>query len=573
MTPRGKLIVFEGPDGVGKTTLCRGVAQALQDRGVEVELVHLPGSRPGTFGKFVYDIHHQPKDFVVNDLDPTSLQVLHASAHIDTIAHQIAPALDAGRWVLLDRFWWSTLVYGRVCGANPESLRLLRQLAQVHWRPVPPTIVILVTRPGIADERLAGEYDSLLRTVRAKYPRTRLVNDQPMSRLVEAVLTHPSLGLRPKVQGRRPDAEKVKASTGNGPSPHIWIAPAPVKPSPVFDTYWKFAAERQEVLFRRLAGKAPPWTSDSVIHKHRFTNAYRASDRVSQYLIRRVIYNQEWGARDLLFRILLFKLFNKIETWELLEQRVGTIEAAGFSPREYSRVLRDARKHGVAIYSAAYIMASGKGAFGHDAKHDNHLDLLQRMLDENLPAQVQDSRSLSTLFNLFVRYPGLGPFLAFQYAIDINYSTLTDFDEMSFVVPGPGARDGITKCFISLGGLNEAEIIRWTTERQAMEFDRLGLKFKQLGSRSLQLIDCQNLFCEVDKYARVVHPEFAGRSGRTRIKQVFSARREPLTLWFPPKWEINQFFESATEVQGVHNGSLFQAIGERGLAFGSLRSV
>src|SRR5258707_9985183 len=40
-------------------------------------------------------------------------------------------------------------------------------------------------------------------------------------------------------------------------------------------------------------------------------------------------------------------------------------------------------------------------------------------------------------------------------------------------------------------------------------------------SRRLQLIDCQNLFCEVDKYARVAHPNIAGRTGRTRIKQKF----------------------------------------------------
>lgn len=567
MTARGKLIVFEGPDGVGKTTLCRQVATALQGRGIEVEQVHLPGSRPGTFGKFVYDIHHHPTDFVVGDLDPTSLQVLHASAHIDTIARQIAPALTAGRWVLLDRFWWSTVVYGRVCGANAESLDLLRKLAEVHWRPVMPSIAFLVTRAGTGDARLAAEYESLFRSLRGKYPRVRLANDRPIDQLVETVLAHRAIDLGAERRGKH----NGELRPGSRSFPHVWVVPEPVRPSPVFDTYWRFAAERQEVLFRRLAGMNPPWTSDPVIRRHRFTNAYRAADRVSQYLIRRVIYGDTWSPRDLLFRILLFKLFNKIETWELLEQELGAIDASGFSPKAYSRVLREARSRGMAIYSAAYIMASGKGAFGHDAKHDNHLALLRRMLDEDLPARVQESRSLSGLFNLLAVYPGLGPFLAFQYAIDINYSTLTDFDEMSFVVPGPGARDGIAKCFVSLGGLNEAEVIRWTTERQVMECGRLGLKFRQLGNRPLQLIDCQNLFCEVDKYARVAHPEFIGRSGRTRIKQIFSSRGEPLSLWFPPKWGINQFFRSAREPLGGQNGGLFQSVSERRMALRSPR--
>ena len=53
------------------------------------------------------------------------------------------------------------------------------------------------------------------------------------------------------------------------------------------------------------------------------------------------------------------------------------------------------------------------------------------------------------------------------------------------------------------------------------------------------LIDCQNLFCEVDKYARVAHPEITGYSGRTRIKQRFTPVDHALTSWFPPKWGIN----------------------------------
>ena len=74
----------------------------------------------------------------------------------------------------------------------------------------------------------------------------------------------------------------------------------------------------------RLEHGPPPWTRDSVLRTHKFTNAYRASDRVSQYLIRRVIYRDDLPAtvEEVFFRTILFKLFNKIETWELLEREV-----------------------------------------------------------------------------------------------------------------------------------------------------------------------------------------------------------------------------------------------------------
>jgi hypothetical protein len=60
-----------------------------------------------------------------------------------------------------------------------------------------------------------------------------------------------------------------------------------------------------------------------------------------------------------------------------------------------------------------------------------------------------------------------------------------------------------------------------------------------LRGRPLQLIDCQNLFCEVDKYARVAHPDIAGHSGRTRIKQRFAPVADRVPAWFPPRWGIN----------------------------------
>ena len=106
-------------------------------------------------------------------------------------------------------------------------------------------------------------------------------------------------------------------------------------------------------------------------------------------------------------------------------------------------------------------------------------------------------------------------------------------------MPGPGARDGIRKCFGPAVRGIEAEVIRYMASTQEEHFARLGLRFSGLWGRPLQLIDCQNLFCEVDKYARAAHPEIPGISGRTRIKQAYRRDTALLTAWFPPKWGLN----------------------------------
>jgi alpha-glutamyl/putrescinyl thymine pyrophosphorylase clade 1 len=236
----------------------------------------------------------------------------------------------------------------------------------------------------------------------------------------------------------------------------------------------------------------------------------------------------------------LFKLFNKVDTWRLLERSLGAISYREFDFAAYDSVLSKAINNSDTIYSAAYIMPSGSKAFGTTRKHRSHLKLLQQMMEDEVALRIAECRSMLDAFTLLRSYPMIGDSLAYQYVTDLNYSTLTNFSEMEFVIPGPGAKGGISKCFESLGGLSEADIIRLVTERQQAEFERLGIEFKSLWSRPLQLIDCQNLFCEVDKYSRVHHPEIAGSSLRTKIKQKFRATADPVDYWYPPKWGINE---------------------------------
>jgi alpha-glutamyl/putrescinyl thymine pyrophosphorylase clade 1 len=325
------------------------------------------------------------------------------------------------------------------------------------------------------------------------------------------------------------------------PSPDFFIVKRsePI-PGPVFDTYWKFTAERQAMFHRRVRQGPHPWTDDPVLRQYKFTNPYRAADRVSQYLIREVIYAGEYDLRDTVLRTLIFKLFNKIETWELLQTVLGPICTATFEPATFARVLTNAMNEGATIYSAAYIMPSGPASVRRARKHEMHLALVDDLMRSGFADKLVACASMSEAYSALLALPGIGPFLAYQFVTDLNYSRFLAFSELEFVVPGPGARDGLRKCFVSLGDYSEADAIRWVTDRQHLELERRGLAFESLWGRPLQLIDCQNLFCEVDKYARVVHPDVAGFTGRTRIKQKYSPHESTLARpWFPPKWGLN----------------------------------
>jgi hypothetical protein len=334
-----------------------------------------------------------------------------------------------------------------------------------------------------------------------------------------------------------PSAATTLAVDSVADLPAIRVGGRTLRPTPVFDTYWRFAAERQAIYDARVAGQCAPWTNDSILLRHRFTNCFRAADRVSQFLIREVSYLGSQRPDEVIFRTVLFKLFNRVSTWRLLTQALGELSWASFDLAAYDHTLTDAFTRGTRLYSAAYVVPPPR--LGAERKHTNHLRLVKQMMTDGITERLLASDSLRGVFQTLLSYPAMGDFLAYQFAIDLNYSNAIDFDEMEFVVPGPGARDGIRKCFGSAADGIESQLIHWMADHQHEQFDRLGLRFSGLRGRPLQLIDCQNLFCEVDKYARVAHPHIAGHSGRTRIKQLFEPVIEPVTAWFPPKWNLN----------------------------------
>ena len=554
----GQLIVFEGPDGVGKSTLSCGLHKKLIELSLTCEYMAFPGKEPGTIGRLVYDLHHEMEQFSVKSLTAASLQTLHIAAHLDVIERRIRPAIDNGKWVVLDRFWWSTWVYGRADDVDSAILDALIQVERIQWKGIKPSVVFLVDRSDNPNNhrkqaRLREGYLELLQREHNQYHVHQINNELTVQETLNEILE-----VLRDVLRRIPDTE---ATEQNGdlnsevvqlsiPLPceapsSVFTKLSPAVPTVVYDRYWRFAIERQEVFFRKIDGRPSPWTDDEIIRRHKFTNAYRASDRVSQYLIQHVIYEGEKTPEEVFFRTILFKLFNKIETWKLLNAKLGTVSYDEYSFSRYDEILATALSSGIPIYSAAYIMPSGKTSFGHSQKHRNHLLLLEKMMEDGVPRKIGEALNMRQAFELLRSYSTIGSFLAYQFVTDLNYGTVTDFSEMEFVIPGPGALDGIHKCFADLGGLNERDIIRVVTDRQEQEFERLGLNFRSLWGRRLQLIDCQNLFCEVSKYARLKHPEFKGVNKRTRIKQIYRPTEEPIKYWYPPKWRINHLIRPA----------------------------
>jgi hypothetical protein len=183
-------------------------------------------------------------------------------------------------------------------------------------------------------------------------------------------------------------------------------------PTVVFETYWRFASERHAIYLKRLRREPPPWTSDDVLKQYKFTDAFRACDRVSQYLIRDVIYNDKFPTdnQEYVFRILLFKLFNSIPAWEVLVKNFGVPTWKEFDQTAYAKALGDAWEDGAEIWNAAYVQNQNYRT-DLPTKHERYLALVQAMMRDRIteqllgPQKTKYSRAYEDTFTILSQYP------------------------------------------------------------------------------------------------------------------------------------------------------------------------
>jgi dTMP kinase len=121
---RGHFITFEGGEGSGKSTHAATLAQRLKERGIDVVLTREPGGSPGA-----EIIRHIILSGIAKPLGTETEAILFAAARDDHVRNMILPALEAGKWVICDRYIDSTRVYQGALGkVDPKLIRGLERV-------------------------------------------------------------------------------------------------------------------------------------------------------------------------------------------------------------------------------------------------------------------------------------------------------------------------------------------------------------------------------------------------------------------------------------------------------------
>jgi len=163
----GRFIVFEGPDGSGKSLQFRRLADFFAERGVATCKVREPGGT--AIGEQIRDVLLSPEN---EAMDLVAEMLLYMASRAQLVAERIAPALGRGEVVLADRFVSSTLAYqGTAGGLAPDDIRAV---ASIVCRDVQPDLVVIFdVDEATAARRLAPLLDRMEMKGRAFHARVR----------------------------------------------------------------------------------------------------------------------------------------------------------------------------------------------------------------------------------------------------------------------------------------------------------------------------------------------------------------------------------------------------------------
>lgn len=289
--------------------------------------------------------------------------------------------------------------------------------------------------------------------------------------------------------------------------------------------FFTFITERQNIWHRRnVEKKPPPWTDNPILQTNHCCNVYRELDRGTKY-VTDVIIPSTSKPEDLLFRILLYRLFNEIGSYKALKPILNS-----FNANDATKLLLERQKNGHHVFRNAWLTA-GTGLHGPGSKIADYCHTAEGVYlnKRKFYKLITSTKGIQTGFEAIRTVKWFGGFMGYQVALDYSYVPWIGWEDDGWVYVGPGAKKGIywLKGYKPLTDrdLKDLELertekgdpidfeghIKVLTDKQDYYFKKFNLDFKKWKGNSLDQHNVEFSMCEFNKVMR------AGRGGKRRI--------------------------------------------------------
>lgn len=281
---------------------------------------------------------------------------------------------------------------------------------------------------------------------------------------------------------------------------------------------YNFIKRRYVIHLRKdVLKKDPPWTTDPVLKDFRFTNIRREHDKESKWVIEHIANNPELSYEDKLLNVILFRLYNKHETAELISMPFKFSQTPDWNPEWYRSLFEAAlvedpkRVFFTAAFHTVGMKNTLKKVTGEDYAPMRILKFIKILINEGLVDDIKACVNQQEVYQTLTDYNGIGRFLAYQFYVDMTYIAEFPFSENEFTVAGPGCVMGLNYLFENRDGMTYEECLFWLRDN----LDRLFVE--ELGKdwdakrvfwdlpeedRCFNVMSLENCFCELSKYIR-----------------------------------------------------------------------
>ncbi len=217
-----------------------------------------------------------------------------------------------------------------------------------------------------------------------------------------------------------------------------------------YSLFFQTMYERQMIWKKRfIDGRPGPWTEDPILRDYKFTNVYRGLDRHSQYSLRHIIMsNRAKGTVELLWKTLVFRIFNRPETFEALAEKgwdcgIPNYDDFLLEQDKYTGAML-ALEAKDSVFTSAYFIRSRSGA-----RIESYTERTLPALHQVIPWLAEGHRDQRAVLSRLTPIPYIGGFVAYELLRDIAYidRTLPDgwgilADDNISINIGPGSKLG-----------------------------------------------------------------------------------------------------------------------------------
>ena len=273
----------------------------------------------------------------------------------------------------------------------------------------------------------------------------------------------------------------------------------------VLDKFKYYVAERYKMhLLKDVEHQPFPWTDDKILSMYRFTNVRREQDKNSKYLLKMMKEHGNKLTLNMLCNILLFRLFNKIETMELLG---GWVDFFNYNPALVRSQLQSAPVDYV-YFTNAYLSSGMKKEFNkyfpNEPMRVMNIPNVVESFSNDLYQNVFSAQSPQEVVDAFKGINGISDFLAYQVFVDLTYLDDFPWSENEFVVAGPGCELGLDGLFEDKGGLTYDELLFWLRDNCPITREWCMEHMTDLpeDERYMNVMSLENCMCELGKYMK-----------------------------------------------------------------------